>query len=921
MFNVMLGVVVASMLAFILPEIPRPAAIISGLLMSSMGLAMLFMIVQSALAFISPWRVSSTASHADPNTARVNTKTLVVRPFARVAQTCRHLREAFSYRRLGITAWPKPLRMLVAVLAGMALFILFLSLEWQRYQLAQHSILQTGIAAVEGELVQVSSANAEGDVWLRLRLDAPGRPWHQYLVQLRWPAAPLTLVSGQRWRFYTQLKPIHGPANPSSVHREAYALTMRLIASGSIKLPPALMPRLHRPLQRANSESPPRVVAIATLDPSIREHRYLPRYLGGNATWRSELVERLNASLRDVHTAPLLLALTVGERPFSDEMWQGLQATGLGHLISISGMHIALLFGWVLWLCPWLSRPLLMAGYLPQPWRQVFYMVLAMTAAVGYAWLAGLALPTLRSLLSLLLISGLALWHWRASPASQLLLVMTLLLLWQPFFMLSVSFWLSMLAMGLVLYFGWSLQQVMGFWPRIWLFIRYQIGFTLAMLPLGLLFFQGIAPLALLSNIVFVPWISLIGIPLLLLVFLLQYLSAVPLPHLWALVDGIFYPLQRWLEFAAEPAYWWSWPTIDGAELLLLTLCLLWLWRWVAFMPWLRLQRVAPITARVTATITAHTKPASRLLCQPVLLNLDLARHGLLLLCFVSPLLFHLWQDAPARIHIIDVGQGNAVLLQQGAHGFLYDLGPRYGTFSQTKAQVLPYLRHWQIQSLTVVVSHQDADHSGDWRVIAKAYPTAIFYNHPVASAQRCQDVPRHWQGAELTVLWPEAGNNQNLNAGPLMNHLAPALETSPLVFSDNDSSCVLSIHWQGVQLLLSGDISARIEQQLAASSHQLLLLSHHGSDSSSKLNYLQQQAPALALISSGAFNAYGHPSSAVIGRLSLLQIPWRNTADAGALVLEIKQGQWQLWSFRQQRWPRWLQKLANSAETRRTNE
>ncbi len=937
MFNVMLGVVVASVLAFILPEIPPPAALISGLLMSGVVLVLLFIMVLATLSLIRAWRTSNTKAANHPGVLApaqtsetckqcdapqtdfqvrahdVDGAASLVSQFASLLSKCASLLvqcASLVAPRSGTTSWPTRCRIIVGLLAGMGLFILHLSLEWQRYQMAQHSILKAGIVAVEGELVQVSAANAEGDVWLRLRMDAPERPWHQYLVQLRWPAAPITLVSGQRWRFHTQLKPIHGPANPSSVHREAYALTMRLIASGSIKLPPQLMPLPPRRSPSSHHEPQRYVAAIATLEPSTIEHRYLPQYQGGGANWRSEVVETLNRSLVGVSTAPLLLALTVGERPFSDELWQGLQATGLGHLISISGMHIALLFGWVLWLCPWFCRPWLAAGYLPQPWRQVFYMVLAMTAAVGYAWLAGLALPTLRALLSLLLISGLALWHWRARPASQLLLVMALLLLWQPFFMLSISFWLSMLAMALVLYFGWSLQQVIGFWPRIWLFFRYQIGFTLAMVPLGLLFFHGVAPLALLSNIVFVPWISLIGIPLLLLVFLLQQLSPVPLPHLWALLDGIFYPLQRWLEFAADPAYWWSWPTLDGAELLLLSLFLLWFWRWWAFMPCLRLQR--------QVAISQQTKPASPLLYKLRWLNSDVVRQSLLLLCFVSPWLFHRWQEVPARLHIIDVGQGNAVLLQQGSHGLLYDLGPRYGTFSQTKAQVLPYLRLWQIQSLTVVVSHQDTDHSGDWRVIAEAYPSAIFYNHPAASPLRCHDIPRHWQGAELQVLWPSAANRHSANAVSNMTHLSPAQSSAPQVFSDNDSSCVLSIHWQGVRLLLSGDISAHIEQQLNTVPHQLLLLSHHGSDSSSKLNYLQRQAPALALISSGAFNSYGHPSPAVMGRLALLQIPWRNTADAGAIVLAIKQGHWQIWSYRQQRWPRWLEKLTNSAETRR---
>ena len=135
-----------------------------------------------------------------------------------------------------------------------------------------------------------------------------------------------------------------------------------------------------------------------------------------------------------------------------------------------------------------------------------------------------------------------------------------------------------------------------------------------------------------------------------------------------------------------------------------------------------------------------------------------------------------------------------------------------------------------------------------------------------------------------------------------------------------NDNSCVLLLEVLGWKILLPGDISRHIEKQLLQRYPDLhshvLLLSHHGSNSSSDFRFLHQLRPQLALNSASLFNRHQHPSAQVLLRLNLLGIPLLNTAQSGAIRLQITEDSMVFRSYRDSRLPFWLQKPAVNAET-----
>jgi len=319
----------------------------------------------------------------------------------------------------------------------------------------------------------------------------------------------------------------------------------------------------------------------------------------------------------------------------------------------------------------------------------------------------------------------------------------------------------------------------------------------------------------------------------------------------------LFQPLMWWLHWCAAHGRWWVLPDLPLLLVLAVTLlCVLKL-----------------------------------LIKKPVL--------SYLALIVLLPVLHQVTRPASWQLHMIDVGQGLAVLLQHGEHGLLYDAGPRYGEYSATSAQVLPYLRQRGIRKLDyLILSHDDSDHTGNWLLLKQAFPDVKIYSDisDVSPAQPCNQLPAYFFQAQLRVL--HSGGSG----------------------SKNDSSCVVMLSVHGWNILLPGDISQSIELELLkkypALNANVLVLAHHGSHSSSHYRFIHQLSPQLALNSASLYNRHNHPAGQVQQRLSMLGVPLVNTANSGALTLNISPARLDLTEYRTQRIPFWQQKPSTNAET-----
>ena len=614
-------------------------------------------------------------------------------------------------------------------------------------------------------------------------------------ARLAWYGGP-PVKAGERWRLAAKLKRPRGLVNPQAFDYEAWLLARRIGATGTIKAGEPI------------------------------------RSTAGAHMWRDELRRRLLDV--DAHgRSGAIAALVLGDDSGLSVLdWRILQDTGTVHLMVISGQHVGMLAGLLYALVALLAR----WGVWPRwlPWLPCA-CGLALVGALGYGWLAGFAVPVQRALIMVALV---LLWRVRFRHLGvwlPLLVAFDAVLLVDPLVSLQPGFWLSFLAVAvLIMAFqgrlgGWSGWRVLG--RAQW---SMTVGLLPALLALGL-------PLSLsgpLANLVAVPLVSALIVPLSLLGTALLWLPAVGEPILWlagwllaVLFDGLHWIAgwqPAWLPPALHP---WSWLLVCvGAVLLLLP---------------------AGVPIRLLGVVLFIP-----LLYPPV----DRVESG------------------QADVWVFDVGQGLSVLVRTSSHTLLYDAGPRLGDFDVGERVVYPSLRGLGLGRLDLMVlSHADSDHAGGAVAIQRRMPVdQVISGEPQAlpvtlDAEPCRTATRwEWDGVRFELWrWSQAQDG-------------------------NQASCVLLVEANGERLLLTGDIDIAAEQALIQGGMPLdvrwLLVPHHGSASSSSSGFIEATSPYGALVSRSLHNAFGHPHPDVVYRLNNAGARIFDTARSGALRVSLGQ-------------------------------
>ncbi|MGN5086808.1 DNA internalization-related competence protein ComEC/Rec2 [Aeromonas hydrophila] len=603
---------------------------------------------------------------------------------------------------------------------------------------------------------QLQSAEPEGDKFIRLvlrvnRLDEQALT-PAPLVRINAYQALPVMTAGSHLTLVVSLKPAHGLANEAGMDGRRLLLGKGITATGNLR----------------------RVIQIEPAQTGLRE-----RWLA-----------RAAASWQDLTHGPLLAALTFGEQGgITDEQWSLFRGSGLTHIIAISGQHIALVavLGW------WLGRLFGLRGAI----------LVALLFAALYSWLAGFAVATERALI-MVLVWSLLRWRRREWPVHRIWLwAFVVLTLWDPFALYSAGFWLSFLAVALLL-----VASLLEAKPGL---IRLQGLLLLGLLPLQLALFEGIAPLSLLLNLLALPLFCIGIIPLALIGVLLAPLSG-ELAHLlfWLADVGLQWVLWALTRLASQWQLWWPVPG------------------WVL-----------PFTALLTLLWCAWHVPGGRPLLLP---------GGVALLLAAWPAPTH-WQ-----LRVLDVGQGLAVLFTRGERGILFDTGDRYpGGYNMADAVILPLLNRLDVRVLDyLVISHKDRDHAGNRRAILQALPvrhelSSFDFGRFTALCRRGQQW--RWQGLEMAVLWPQQPGLGHNNDGCVLQ------------IRDGARRILLSadIERQAEQRLLA------LEGEGLAST--LLVSPHHGSRTSSTAPFVAAVAPRYVVHSAGFMNQWGFPRPEVVAR------------------------------------------------------
>lgn len=623
-------------------------------------------------------------------------------------------------------------------------------------------------------------------------------------IRLSWYDTNQRPAAGETWQLLVRLKRRNGFANPGGHDYEAQLFRHGIGATGYIR----------------NDELNQRLRA-ATGYPVLRA--------------RAWLADRIQLAAGNDPVLGILQGLAVGEtQAMTADQWRVFAATGTTHLMAISGMHITMIAALAAWVGGLVVR-------LPpaQRWRVTKIhgqVACGMLAALGYSLLAGMSIPTQRTLVMLCVAFGAKLLRREWGVGRTLAVAILAILLVDPFAPMTPGAWLSFGAVAVILIATSGSRVREGV---AWNFTRVQIAVTAGLVPVIVAAFGSLSAISPITNTVAVPLFTLLVVPLVLAGTLL---ACVWLPA-GECVLGVAAKLLNGI-----------WPAFEYAASLPFAM-----WH-VPSLPWLvQTMLVVGALACVLPGIAAM-RVAAAMMCLPAFLWRPVVPEG-----------------GEFRLTLVDVGQGLATVVRTRTRVLVFDAGPSFRSGRDTgEMVVLPYLRSEGVRRIdTMMVSHGDLDHDGGLTSVLKGMPVARLLVGPsvrrsTMHTDRCEAGQRwEWDRVAFEVLHP----------------------SGVVLESDNESSCVLRISGVGGSALLTGDIQREAETVLVASGvaqTDIVVVPHHGSRTSSTEAFVQATKPAIALVAAGYRNRWGFPKPDVVGRWRSAGASVLSTQESGAITVDV---------------------------------
>ena len=640
----------------------------------------------------------------------------------------------------------------------------------------------------------------------------------------------------EQWQIVVRLKPPHGFMNPGGFDYEGWLFQQGIDATGYI---------------RQSTDN--RLLAAASAYSVNHIRQMLSNSIDEIQKSRDEAGTNANQS-----SLALVKALSIGDKSLiSVAQWEVLKNTGTSHLMAISGLHIGLaaFFAYVV------VRRLSPVYIMKRVPAQHVAIVMGMVVALLYALIAGFSIPTQRAIIMLFVLSSMLLIRRNHRPIDALGLAAIVVLLIDPLAVLSAGFWFSFSAVAVIFI---SVSNMMAAtdmdysaWGKAFIVIkqwlRLQLLISLFLFPLSLYMFQQASIVSPVANLLLIPYVSFLVVPVVLVAIASSFISPVFSEMLFSFAASLLdfiWPLLTYL--SKLPFAYWVKGDVTVSALLIVTLSLLVIY------------------------YSKHVQVKS-------------VRWSLRIVSLLSFVLLFMPDDsdintAEYHLTVLDVGQGSAAVIRTQNHLLVFDTGARFSDKMNAGASaVVPYLRSLGEDELSkLIISHGDNDHIGGAQAVINAYPGAELIGQDIESLVSDNKLACHNQ---MRWQWDDVD----------FEFLSPAFEGAVTLQSkkSNNRSCVLKVSSIYGSVLLTGDIEKRIETALVENyaeklNADILLVPHHGSNTSSSRDFLQRVNPEYSIISVGYKNRYKLPSSKVIARYAALDLALLRTDKSGAITVKI---------------------------------
>lgn len=641
-------------------------------------------------------------------------------------------------------------------------------------------------------------------------------------------------------RFRTSVKPIAGFHNPGGFDYQRYLNRQSIFVSGFISGAQDII------LIRRHWKS--------SLPYAVDHFRqYLNRLIYAHAqTPEREILE----------------AMTTGnQKAIPADIRDAFSQTGTSHILSISGLHVGLVASAGFFLILWLLKS---SEYLMLRFNIIKVAAAASLIPVAvYALIAGMGTPVLRSaFMALSFLIALIIGKLR-DLYNVLFGVALIILMILPESLFEISFQLSFSAVFALIYIVPRFSNpVLSFltstphwfqfgFRQIYLFIVVSVAATIGTLPIIIYYFNRLSTITILANLLAVPLLGMLTLLFILLFILTAVFSASAAG--WVIKGASFFTsisIEIIKRLASLPWSSLSFIKPNGMEIILLYIILFGL-----------IEILTPSDHKTDRRFAAR---------HPLLIKIAVC--AAIALLTVSGVYLD-WKDKTSsdlKLTALDVGQGSSTLIEfPGGTRMLIDGGGfSDSSFDMGKSVVAPFLYSKRIRKIDIVVlTHPHPDHMQGLIYILNNFDVREVWTTDVKSDD------------DLYLLWEKTLSERKIKVRPITSRTPPVVLTTARIdylwpddlsvnsgiFDTNDQSLVLRITFGENRLLITGDISSRVESLLISSGNNLrsdvLLVPHHGSIHSSSAAFIQSVAPQYAIVSAGKNNAFRHPHPDVLNR------------------------------------------------------
>lgn len=543
----------------------------------------------------------------------------------------------------------------------------------------------------------------------------------------------------------------------------------------------------------------------------------------------------------------VLKGITLGDKSdFTPEMKTMFSRAGISHIVVVSGMHMSILMLFVMYVCKRCGL------------KKRTRAVAAAVVVFCFMCMVGFTPSVLRAGITCIMAMLALLLRRKKDFLTTMAVAAAAVVLLNPYSLFNISFQLSFAATIGIVYLAEPVKKAVAFLPdAIAEIVAMSIAANIATLPITVWYFSDVSLVAVLSNVIVVPFVNVLFIG----TFLLAVIGGI-FPPFGYFPGYVLGEVTRWVLLAVEKTAAWKLATVTVPQPAMI----------------LNLYYYAAVYALWSLTEHRYEKAMKVLLCCVAAMTMSF--------CLVQ-----YWTADAVRIEFINVGQGDSCMVRMpNRHYILIDTG---NAGNGSTNNVVDYLKKRGVYTLDCVyISHADADHSGGLeellnhiRVKKVAVPQLNIRSTDMEKL--VQNVIRHGVKVELVsagdsygvedfriqALWPIplSGNNNEVN--------------------DNNLSMVLRLCYRDNAALFMGDMGEYAEEMLVHTKADLhcdiLKVAHHGSKTGTSEALLEKAQPRYSIISVGT-NAYGHPAEEVLERLEKCGSTVIRTDESGNIIFGL---------------------------------